>query len=148
MAWRGGGLKWPRVSGRSDRSPNSSPSPGVRSAHQSARTARGASLDPAATPGDFPAASGLPSRSNLTPAAATPLRILASGVCTGGFSQFSKLLAWEPSPLFPAPASRSSQLRAKWIPTSEVKGAEKLGRLPLGSTAGKGGFVLQPQLGP
>ncbi|XP_010842637.1 PREDICTED: transcription initiation factor TFIID subunit 4-like [Bison bison bison] len=148
VAWRGGGLKWPRVSGRSDRSPNSSPSPGVRSAHQSARAARGASLDPAATPGDFPAASGLPSRSNLTPAAATPLRILASGVCTGGFSQFSKLLAWEPSPLFPAPASRSSQLRAKWIPTSEVKGAEKLGRLPLGSTAGKGGFVLQPQLGP
>ncbi|CAM9545213.1 unnamed protein product, partial [Rangifer tarandus platyrhynchus] len=47
---------------------------------QSARAARGASLDPAATPGDFPAASGLPSRSSLTPAAATPLRILASGL--------------------------------------------------------------------
>lgn len=110
------------------------------------RATRGASLDPAATPGDFPAASGLPSRSNLTPAAATPLRILASEVYTGGFFQF-ELLAWEPSPLFPAPASRCSQLRAKWIPTSKVKGVEKLGRRPPGSTAGKGGLRLTAATG-
>lgn len=41
---------------------------------------------------------------------------------TGGFSSFSELLALEPTPLFPTPASRFSQLLAKWTLRSEVKG--------------------------
>lgn len=49
VAWREGGFKSPRVSARSDRSPNSSLSPGARSTLQSARVARGASLDLVAT---------------------------------------------------------------------------------------------------
>lgn len=40
----------------------------------------------------------------------------------GGFSSFSELLALEPTPLFPAPASRFSQLLAKWTPKNEGKG--------------------------
>lgn len=54
VAWRGGGFKSPRVSDRSDRSPNSSPPPGARSALQSARVARGASLDPVASQSTSP----------------------------------------------------------------------------------------------
>lgn len=54
VAWRGGGFKSPLVSERSDRSPNSSPSPGGRRALQSARVARGASQDPVAAQATSP----------------------------------------------------------------------------------------------
>lgn len=49
-------------------------------------------------------------------------RTAQARIRTGGFSSFSELLTLEPTPLFPAPASRFSQLLAKWTPKNEVKG--------------------------
>lgn len=112
VARREGGFKSPRVSDPSDRSPNSSLSPAARFRapgwHATLpRTPRRLGR----LPGDLGSPVSPKPHTRRTHQASDPHRWL-----------LFELLALEPTPLSPAPASRSSQLLARRTPNSEVRG--------------------------
>lgn len=116
VAWRGGGVKSPRASGRPDRSPNSSPPRA-----SALRATRGASPDAdasqATSRGLGPLVSPKPDTRRTRQAS-----VLSLGDRAGGFFPFSaQSLGTLPTFSCP-PVSRSSQLLAKWTPKNGVKG--------------------------
>lgn len=119
VVWRGGGFKSPRVSDRSDRSPNSSQAlvplcGSERPSSPALPWIRRRLID-------FHSAWSLSSGSNLSPAASpAKARFSGSGIRSGGFSSYSAVgFTALPTCSFLTPPG---VWQAQWTPESEVKG--------------------------
>lgn len=120
VAWREGGFKSPRVSDPADRSPNSSLSPAARF------RAPGWHATLPWTPRRL---CRLPGHLGSPTSPRPYTRRTRHASYPHGWLLFD-LLASEPTPLSPAPASRCSQLPARRIPNSEVRGMGTVCRDP------------------